>query len=465
MMRKLIVSLPLVVCLAGCTTTLAPKYTRPAAPVPWAFPDAAATGSGTPAADMKWRDFVADARLQQVIQMALANNRDLRVATLNIEKARALYRIQRAELLPTVNAVGEAARQRLSASQSATGSAMTVDQYSANLGVSSWEIDFFGRIRSLKARALAQYLGTEQARRSAQISLVSQVADAYLTLAAARDLRRIAQAALENRQAYCELVQSRAAAGVASQVDLNQAKSGVDLARLDVASYDRQAAGVQNALNLLAGGPVPAALLPGSLDATPALKDFAPGVSSAVLLSRPDILEAENQLKGAYANIGAARAAYFPRIALSTSVGAVSGELSNLFKSESGAWAFAPQVSLPIFDAGARAADLKAAKTDRDIALAQYEKAIQGAFRETADALVTRKTAAEQEAAQQAQFDAAADNCCLAEARCREGIDSALKVLDAKRSMYASEQSLIAMRLARLNSLITLYKVLGGGAD
>jgi len=449
---------------------LAPTYTRPEAPIPAAWPKGPAYKHNTaaptsPAAiDIKWQDFFINEQLRKVIDLALANNRDLRVAALNIEKAQAQYRIQRAELFPTVNASGNMSKQRLPADVSGTGETETITQYGVNLGISSWELDFFGRIRSLKDRALEQYLAIEQARRGAQISLVAEVANAYLSLAADRESLKLAQSTLEAQQATYNLIKRRYEVGASSELDLRQSQSRVDAARVDISRYTGQVTLDENALNLLIGSPVPAELLPIELVAVTALKDITPGLSSEVLQRRPDILQAENQLKAANANIGAARAAFFPRITLTTSIGTISAELSGLFKSGQDTWTFAPQIILPIFDAGSRWENLKVAKADREIALTQYEKAIQVAFREVADALAKQGTVGDQMEAQESLVQATTVSYRLSDARYTKGIDSYLSVLDAQRSLYSAQQGLIALRLARLTNLITLYKVLGGGA-
>jgi outer membrane protein, multidrug efflux system len=467
MIRKTLLIAAMIVCLAGCT--MAPTYTRPEAPVPAAWPTGpaykhATTASVSPsAADIKWRDFFVDEKMRKVIDLALANNRDLRVAALNIEKAQAQYRIQRAELFPAVNAAGSGSKQRLPASVSGTGQAMTVEQYSVNLGFSSWELDFFGRVRSLKDRALEQYLATEQARRGAQISLVAEVANAYLTLAADRESLKLVQSTLEAQQATYNLIKRRYEVGASSELDLRQSQTRVDTARVDIARYTGQVALDENALSLLVGSPVPAELLSGELDAVTVLTDITPGLPSEVLQRRPDILQAENQLKAANANIGAARAAFFPRITLTTGIGTASDQLSGLFKTGSAAWSFAPQIILPIFDAGSNMANLDAAIADRDIYLAQYEKVIQSAFREVADALAQRGTIGDQVDAQQSLVHAASESYRLSDARYTRGIDSYLTVLDAQRSLYGAQQGLIALRLARFTNRVTLYKVLGGG--
>ena len=452
--------------LGGCT--LAPKYTRPAAPVPADWPKGAAyqetkTAAGIPAAlDLKWQEFFTDEKLQKIIAAALKNNRDLRLAALNVERARALYGIQRAELLPAVNAVGSGSRQRVPADLSTTGSAMTAEQYSVNLGISSWEIDFFGRIRSLKDRALEEYLATEQAGRSARILLVSAVANAYLALAADRENLKLAESTLETQEAAYRLIRRRYDVGLASELDLNRAQSQVDAVRGDAARYTQQAAQDENALNLLVGSSAPGDLLPAELGSAAPLREISTGTPSEILLRRPDILAAEHRLKATNANIGAARAAFFPRIALTTNVGTASSELSGLFKSGSYTWSVAPQIVMPIFDARMWSA-YDATKVEREIALAQYEKAIQTAFREVADALAVRGTVDQQLSAQQSLVKAVAETYRLSNARYMKGIDSYLGVLDAQRSLNAAKQGLIVLRLARLSNLVTLYKVLGGG--
>ncbi|MBW2636245.1 MAG: efflux transporter outer membrane subunit, partial [Deltaproteobacteria bacterium] len=371
--------------LGGCS--MAPKYRRPEAPVPSEWPQgmvykgsAAEPGEATIPKLLSRQEFFTDARLQKLIETALSNNRDLRLAALNVEKARALYGIQRAELFPSVNAVGSGSKQRVPADLLSTGSAMTAEQYGVNLGISSWEIDFFGRIRSLKDQALQVYLATEQASRSAQILLVAEIARVYLTLAADRETLQLYQSALETQQATYDLINRLYEVGFSTELDVRRAQIPVDTARVNVARYTQLVAQDRNALNLLAGSPVPEELLPANLSSITPLKEISPGLFSSVLLNRPDILQAEHQLKAAYAFIGAARAAFFPRISLTTTVGTASAELSGLFKSGSGTWNFVPQVVLPIFDARTWAA-LRVSKTEQKIILTQYEKAIQVAFR------------------------------------------------------------------------------------
>jgi len=453
----------IIVVLGGCT--MVPKYVRPEAPTPATWPSgpvykAAALATNGPAADIPWHGFFADAQLQKIIELALTNNRDLRVAALTIEKTRAAYRIQRSNLLPTINVVGYGTKQQVFANVATFEESVQLEYYTVNVGFSSYELDLFGRIRSLKARALEQYLATEQARHGLQISLVAEVAGAYLNLAANRDLLRLAQETLESQESTYELIQRRFELGDSSDLDARQAQTRVDAARVDIAKYTGLTALYENALNLLAGTTLPAELLPRELTA---LKDIRAGLPSEVLQRRPDILQAENQLKAANANIGAARAAFFPSIILTGSYGTMDDQLAGLFKGGSAVWAFTPQITLPIFTAGKNIANLDAAKADRDICVAQYEKAIQTAFREVADALAQRGTLLDQLEAQESLEEAATASYLLSDARYRNGIDGYLVVLDSQRSLYAARQGLIAIRLARLANLVTLYKVLGGG--
>jgi len=466
MKRKLFLLFGIVILLTGCT--LIPKYTKPEAPVPSSWPsgpaykETKATPGAPGATDLKWREFFTDERLQKIIETALNNNRDLRVAALTVERARALYRIQRAELLPAVNAVGSFSKERVPADVTGFGVPINMQEYSVTLGISSWEIDFFGRIRSLKERALEEYFATEGARRSAQILLVSEVANAYLTLAADRETIKLAQSTLETQQAAYDLIRRRYEKGIATALDLRQAQTQVDAARVDIARYTQRVALDENALNLLVGLPVPSDLLPEALNSVPFPKEISPGTSSEVLLQRPDILQAEHLLKASNANIGAARAAFFPRISLTTAIGTASAELSGLFKAGNDSWNFSSQVVLPIFDARTWGA-LSATKVQREITVAQYEKAIQGAFREVADALAQRGTVGDQMEAQQSLVNATAETYRLANLRYTRGIDSYLGVLDAQRSLYASQAGLIAIRLANLAYQVRLYAVLGGG--
>jgi multidrug efflux system outer membrane protein len=468
MTTSLCLPLAALLFLAGCAT-MAPTYTQPAVPVPAVWPTGAAykanaAKAGDPkVAEISWREFFVDPQLQQVIELALANNRDLRVAALTIEKTRALYRIQRAGLFPQIDGTAAGSVQRLPADLSGTGQAQIARQYSIGLGVSSYELDLFGRVRSLKDQALEQFLATEEARRAVQISLVAEVGNSWLTLAANRELLQLAKDTLESQRSSYTLISRRFEAGASSQLDLRQAQTRVDAARVDIALFTAQLAQSENALNLLVGKPVPPDLLPARLGSVTAVKEPAPGLPSDVLLSRPDILQAEHGLKGTNANIGAARAAFFPRISLSSSFGTASVKLTDLFQPGSAIWNFVPQISVPLFDAGSNRANLEVATADRDIAVARYEKAIQTAFREVADTLASHGTLGEQLEAQQSLAEATADSYRLSEARYDKGVDSYLVVLDSQRSTYSARQNLINVRLALLSNQVTLYKVLGGG--
>ena len=453
---------------AGCT--LAPKYSQPAPPVPAEWPaapahsDTSTTSSAPQAAELAWQEFFADAKLRTLIDTALMNNRDLRLAALNVERARAMYGIQRAALLPTVDAAAAGSRQRLPADLSMTGKRATVEQYSVNLGVFSWELDFFGRIRSLERRALEEYMATEQGRRGAQILLVSSVANAYLVLAADREGLSLAQTTLTAQQGAYDLVKRSYGLGLAPELDLYRAQTQVDAARGDIARFRQLVAQDENALGLLLGGPAPGELLPTGLSDVVPPREIAPGVPSEVLLSRPDVLQAESMLRAAYADIGVARATLFPRISLTGAVGTASSELSGLFESGSGTWNYAAQAAMPIFDTRAWLA-LKVTKVQREMALTQYEGAIQSAFREVADALAVRGTVDQQVSAQESLVRAVAETYRLSNSLYEGGIESYLSVLDAQCFLYAAQQGLVSLRLAKLANHVRLYAVLGGGGD
>ena len=461
-------TLALAVALTTGCSTLIPDYLRPAAPVPAVFPDATpAAAADVPAADaVPWRDYFADARLRELIDLALANNRDLRVAALNIERARAQYDIQRSDLVPSLEASGglTAQRTRAQLAGGGEGDARTTRQYSASVGFSAYELDFFGRIRSLNEQALELYLGTEEARRSAQISLVAEVADAWLRLAADRERFALARSTFDTRKKSLDLTQRSFDAGAVSALDLRQAQTLLEGARADAARYTAVVAQDQNALALVVGAPVPAALLPGTLvDSVSTVAELPAGVPSEVLTRRPDILQAERELRAANASIGAARAAFFPRVTLSTSVGTASNTLDGLFDAGSGTWSFIPQIRLPIFEGRQLTGNLEVAKVQREIAVAQYEKSIQTAFREVADALAERATLAEQLDARRRLVDATAEGFRLSEARYKGGVDSYLGLLDAQRTLYGAELDLIGARQSEAANRVALYKALGGG--
>ena len=415
-------------CLGGCS--LAPKYERPDAPVAATWPDhylpegylPAGEGLAAPAsrraADIGWRTFFSDERMRNLIALALENNRDLRVS----------------------------------------------HQSSVGAGVSGWELDFFGRIQSLKEAALEDYLASEEALKSARISLVAETAAACLNLVADRERLDIARNTLESQQASYEMIRRRRELGVSSELDLWQAQTSVDSARVDIARYTSQAARDLTALSTLVGVQVSPGMLPArTLGELPMSTDIPVGLSSSVLLRRPDILRAEHLLKAANANIGAARANFFPRVTLTAFAGTAGPELSDLFDGGTGLWRFTPQVSLPLFEGGRNIANLKVSETDKAIAVADYEKAIQTAFQEVSDALILRATLARELKAQESLTHAATQTYNLSEERYRQGIDSYLTVLDSQRFMYSSQQNLITVRLNRELNQILLYKTLGGG--
>ena len=463
----------LVVALAattlGACTTLIPGFERPVAPVPASFPQAqptpAATDAVAPAVDtLAWRDYFADVRLQRTIELALANNRDLRVAALAIERARAQYGIQRADLFPSLAVSGGQSAQRVPGDLSMSGDSTVSRQYSANLGFASYELDFFGRVRSLEEQALQTYLGTEEARRSAQISLVAEVANAWLRLAADRERLALARDTFETRKKSFELTRRSFELGAVSGLELRQSETLMQTARADAARYAALVAQDENALALVAGGAVPAELQPQAIgERVAAVAELPAGVPSEVLARRPDVAQAERALMAANASIGAARAAFFPRITLTATAGSASSSLDGLFDGGSGAWSFVPQIRLPIFEAGRLQASLDVAEIQRDIQIAQYEKAIQSAFREVADALAERATLAEQLDARRSLVAAAKKSFELSEARYKGGVDSYLNLLDAQRSLYGAELELIGTRLADATNRVALYKALGGG--
>jgi len=501
--------------MAGCS--LAPTYERPAAPVAadWPAPaPAAPASSARPAGDLPWADFVGDSSLRELIRLALVNNRDLRVAVLNIEQARATWQIRRADQFPTVNLGATGAVQPRTDGSGGTNSA-----YTAGLSFTGWEIDLFGRVASLKDAALAQYLASEEARRAVQASLIAAVANTWLNLQTNDELLAITLSTLKTREDSLRLTRLRLDNGASSALDVRQAESLTAGALAALQQQQRLRAQDLNALTLLVGQPLPPALLvpapapspttdgrsagpPQARSAPEGLRPAAPslpaqdgtarraiasgegttsavhevtsvgaifsevpaGLPSDLLTRRPDIRQAEQQLIAANANIGAARAAFFPRITLTAAYGTASTGLTNLF--ENGFWGgtLAGQVLQPIFDAGRNEANLASSQAGRDIAVAQYEKTIQTAFREVADALAGRATLGAQLAAQQAQVDAETARFRLADLRYRNGVSSYLEVLDSQRSLFLLQQALAQVRLAYWQNQVTLYKVLGGGA-
>jgi outer membrane protein, multidrug efflux system len=452
---------------AGCVT-MAPRYERPESPVPneWEAPmtaPAVAAGEGETIESLRWREFVLSPKLEGLIELALQNNRDLRVAALNVERARALYRIQRADQLPNADVGGQFRRERTPPSLLAPNREGISEQYSATVGA-AFELDLFGRLRSLSRAALEDYLAQESSRRSVHISLISEVAATFLLTANDIALRDLARGTAQVQGEWFSLTQERHRLGAASGLELNQAETQVETARADVARYEGNVAQDLNALRVLVGTGIPPELLPVGDDAQSALLGSVPvELPSNVLLKRPDILAAEHSLQAANANIGAARAAFFPVISLTGSAGYISGELSGLFDSPNRTWSFVPQISVPIFQGGRLRAGLDVAHVDRDIALARYEQAIQIGFQEANDALALTGALSRQRMAQERLVGASARAFELSQARREAGQDSYLILLDAQRSYYAAQQQLIATRLVEQTNLVTLYRALGGG--
>ena len=469
MMTQGLTVLAAALVLAGCS--MAPKYERPASPlaVDWpasglATASAAQVGqAGLAASALEWRSFFSDPQLRKLIEVSLANNRDLRIAVLTIEQTRAQFQIRRADQFPSVGAAATGLRQ-----PNTNGNGSITSVYTAGLAMTSYEIDFFGRVASLKDAALSLYLASEEGRKTTQISLIAAVANAYLSLLADQESLAITQQTLDSRVASLQLSQLRFDNGVSSELDLRQSQSLVEAARVSLAQLQRQRALGENALSLLVGQPLTADLavvLPTGqgLADRPVMADVPAGLPSDLLALRPDIRQAEQQLLAANANIGAARAAFFPKISLTASAGSVSRNLSGLFDSGTYGWTLAPQLFLPLFDAGRNQAGLEVSKATRDIAVAQYEKAIQTAFREVADALAGRATLGMQLQAQQAQSAAEAARFKLSDLRYQNGIASQLDLLDAQRALFSAQQAVVQTRLLQLQNQVTLYKTLGGG--
>jgi outer membrane protein, multidrug efflux system len=466
--KQIIVTLLAAGALSGCS--LAPQFVRPDAPVAAAYPAtsaAPANPAATDASALGWRQFFPDQRLQGLIATALENNRDLRSAALRIQEARAQYNIQSADLLPTVYAGASAARTRTPAELSPSGNRQISNSYQVGLNPAAFELDFFGRVRSLNDAALAQYLATEEAQRSAQISLVAAVAQAYLAERAFAEQQVLAQQTLEGRRTAFQLAQKRFDVGASSALDLRLNDTLVQSARVSYVTLTRQRAQAENALVLLVGAPLtalPPAAAP-TLSEEQVVTDIPPGLPSELLTRRPDIRAAEQRLRAANANIGAARAAFFPRISLTAGLGTASGDLSGLFKAGSQTWTFAPQLLLPIFDAGRNQGNLDLAKVRKNLAIADYEKTIQTAFREVSDALVARAALEEQIDAQSRFLDAQAERLKLSDLRYQNGVASSLDVLDAQRELFNAQQALVQARLLRLTNAIDLYRSLGGGLN
>ncbi|OZI35795.1 multidrug transporter [Bordetella genomosp. 1] len=470
-LTRSLLSLTLAAALAGCS--LAPTYERPDAPIGAAYPTGPAYGQPSDplaqsAADLGWRDFFNDPLLQRVLELTLANNRDLRVAALNVEVARAQYRIQRADFLPGVGVGGTGTIQRTPGSLTQTGQSTISRTYQVGASISSWELDLFGRIRSLTDQALETYLAQDETRTATQLSLIAETATAYFTLRADQELLSLTRDTLKAQQDSYDLTKQSYDGGVATELDLSQAEVSLRTAERNLSQYTRQAAQDLNALVLLMGQPLTPDLQ-AQLEAAKTLPDrvliadLPAGVPSDLIERRPDIRAAEHTLRGANANIGAARAAFFPTISLTGSAGTASNSLGGLFDAGSGAWSFAPTISVPIFAGGSLVAALDVSKVRKRIEIAQYEKAIQTGFREVADGLAGRTTLEDQIRAQGLLVDASQRAYTLSEQRFREGIDNYLSVLDSQRSLYAAQQTMVETRLARLTNLVNLYKALGGG--
>ena len=448
--------------LSGCM--MIPRYERPPAPVASQYPGAVQTNAGPAAADIAWLDFFADERLKKIIELALTNNRDLRVAVLNVEQSRAQYRITRSASFPTVDGSGSYTRAYPFAFSTSATSGVSSDLWSANLGTTAYEVDFFGRVRSLNKQALEKYFATLEAQRSAQISLVAAVAEQYFALRQAEEQLQLARQTLVTVQEAYRLNQATFAAGASAELDLRTAEGQVQTARINLLTYERLLAQAENSLVLLVGEPLPAGLPPvRPFNSTNLLAEIPAGLPSELVQRRPDILEAEHALKAANANIGAARAAFFPTITLTASVGTASSQLSQLFGPGTGFWSFSPQANLPIFTGGQNLADLDAAKVGTRIEVANYQKAIQTAFREVADALAANHSYAAQIDAEATAINAQQIRFDLATARYRQGEDTYLNVLSAQQDLYSAQQGLLQVQYNKLASQIALYQALGGG--
>lgn len=475
MLRRLaFLTLASATMLAGCD--LAPRYQRPALAVPPAFPQGGVYPAAGPAAldvaAIGWRDFFTDARLRQVIGLGLANNRDLRIAAANVLQARAQYRSQRADLFPTLAAEGTASIRHSGSGGGSVGSGAsgprdtggTTHDYAADIGVSSFELDLFGRVRNLTRAAQDAYFATRAAQDATRISLIAEIASAWLTLASDRDQLQLSQRTLVSFQQSVDLTRAQFDKGIASELDVRQAETNLADARFDVAQLTTRIAQDQNALNLLVGTSVRGELLPAGIGTgTFTMATLPAGIGSTVLLKRPDVVQAEDRLKAQNANIGAARAAFFPTISLTAAAGTASSALTGLFSGGTWSWNASGSSALTLFDFGRNRANLRYAEANRDAAVATYEKSVQTAFREVSDALAQRGTIDEQVNARMAKADSAGVAARLSEARYRNGIDSFLTTLDAQRTLYSAEQALVTTRLARESNLVALYSALGGG--
>ncbi|GAB6404172.1 efflux transporter outer membrane subunit [Pseudomonas sp. MHK4] len=454
--------LVLAMTLSGCN--LIPEYQQPEAPIPQAFPQGAAYGAPMTgnSAQIDWQTFFKDPALHRLVDLALENNRDLRKAALNVAAYRAQYRIQGSALVPELGVDASGGRSRTPADLSSTGQQETSGDNSLQVGLTSYELDVWGRIRSLDRNALETYLASEETQRSVQIGLVADVAVAYLTWQTNRQLLAVTRSTLENYRHNLELIQASSEAGTASDLDVRQARTLVDSARGQVQAYTRQEAQDVNALRLLLGTTIPSDLPESNLEGQ-LMTEIPAGLPANLLQQRPDIRAAEHQLLAANANIGAARAAFFPSITLTAGAGTASSQLSGLFSGGSETWSFIPQIHLPIFTGGRLKASLDYAKIQKDIGVANYEQTIQASFREVSDGLAAMGTWSEQLRSQQDLVRATDEYTQMALQRYEEGVDNYMTLLDAQRQLLSARQQLLSGHLAKLTSQIQLYKALGGG--
>lgn len=451
-----------VLFLGGCSS-MAPKYVRPESPVATHLQNDAFGQAEQAVSDIQWRNIFLDQRLQHVIVLALENNRDLRVAMLNIDKARAQYRIQEAALYPSISGSGT-----YSASRSGTDANSQVSRSTnISVGFTSWELDLFGRIRSLNNEVLESYFATKETQRSARMTLIAEVAGDWLTIAAYQQKLNFAEETLASQQKTLNLTYAKYKEGILSSLDYEDVRTSVESAKADIANYKKLLAQAKNALDLVVGSSVTKQDLPTSDQAFDSIKlaSIPQNLSSNVLLSHPDVLYAEHTLKSANANIGAARAAFFPTISLTATAGRSSSDLNNLFSAGTKTWSFIPSISVPIFQGGELKASLDAAKIQKNIYIAEYEKAIQTAFANVADALAERQYIDEQLVAQKNLVNSTQRSFRLSTARYQEGIDSYLSTLTSQRNYYSAQQNLITLQLEEATNRVNLYKVLGGGAD
>lgn len=455
--------------VGGCTGTLAPNYEKPSAKISgnWNIErDLKKPNQQSMATVTQWRDLIIDQKLRRVVKIAIDNNQDLVIAALNVERARAQYRIQRSELVPTIGAGLNGTTGRTPASVSSTGEAETSRVYQLGVGITSWELDFFGKIRSLENQAVQDYLSTVAARRSAELVLTSEVIQSYLRLAADLEQLQVAQETVRSRQDGYQLQRDLEQTGSSSQLETHQALAELETARDDELAWHTAISADKNMLEQLVGHPLPASLLPTTnIESIMAGSVINEGLPSDLLQHRPDIIAAEHSLKGANANIGAARAAYFPSISLTAGVGRASDSLGTLFSGSNRSWSFMPQINVPIFTGGALDASLKVAETNRELAVAQYQKTIQAAFREVKDALAIRANIDDRLGTQTVRLQAAENAFTLVQQRYETGISRYLDVLDTQRTLYTAQQSLIALRLQKFENQVTLFKALGGEWD